>query len=80
MRQRGHRFDDGEFYEEVVNQIGGLNEEQQMQLRNLVDWTEAYEISECEIHGEPTRSRARKTKTRPGRRGALRPSASGATD
>lgn len=80
MRQRGHRFDDGEFYEKVMNRIGGLNKEQQMQLRNLVDWIEAYEITEREIHDEQTRSRARKTKTRSGRRCALRPSASGAAN
>lgn len=80
MRQQGHRFANAEFYEEVLSQLRHLTDEQQKWLRDLVDWIETYEIAEVKFHGEPTRSRARKSKTKSGRRGALRPSASGAVD
>lgn len=78
MRQKGNQFANGEFYEEVLTQIACMNEERQIRLRELVDWIEGYEITERAIHGEPPRSRARKTKTRLGNRGALRLGASGA--
>lgn len=80
MRQEGYRFVDSGFYEEVLGRIASLDEGQQMRLRNLVDWIEAYEIAELEIYGEPTRSRARKSKTKSGKRGALRLGASGAVN
>ncbi len=80
MRQEGYRFDDGEFYEAVLSRIVSLDCSQQRRLRDLVDWLEEYEIAEREIHGEPTRSRARKTKTKSGKRGALRLGASGAAN
>jgi len=80
LRKEGCRFDGSNFYDLVTHTIYELDQTAREYLRGLVDWVEQYEIFEREVYGEPTRSRARKIKTKSGRRGALRPSASGATE
>lgn len=78
LRKRGCRFDGSNFYDLVIRTIYELDQTAREYLRGLVDWVEKYEIAEREIFGEPTRSRALKTKPRLGRKRVLRAGASGA--
>ena len=71
LRLEGQRFNKGEFYPEVLGCITTLNLMQQERLRELVDWMEEYEIEEKKLFGEPSRSRASKTKNRLSRGRAL---------
>ena len=49
MRQKGHRFDSGDFYEMVIAVIMSLGTVAQEKLRDLVNWVEKYEITERAI-------------------------------
>lgn len=60
MRQKGHRFDSGDFYGMVIAVIMNLGTVAHEKLRDLVSWVEKYETTELAIYGKPTRSRARK--------------------
>lgn len=71
LRLEGQRFNEGEFYAEVLGCIKTLNLMQQERLRGLVDWMEEYEIEEQKIFGKQPRSRASKTKNKFSRGRAL---------
>ncbi len=60
LRLEGQRFNNGEFYAEVLDCIKSLNLMRQERLRGLVSWMEEYEIEEQKLFGEPSRSRAPK--------------------
>lgn len=52
LRHDGHKFDGGNFYLLVLDAIQGLDEQQQMRLRNIVNWLEQYELAEVTYWGE----------------------------
>lgn len=78
MRQKGHRFDSGDFYGMVIAVIMNLGTVAHEKLRDLVSWVEKYETTERAIYGKPTRSRARKSKIKLGKGRASRKSVSDA--
>lgn len=80
LRRDGYKFDRGNFYQMIIETIEGLSEPERRRLRSYVDWLEEYEITEVQIYGWPSRSRARKGKTKSGKRGASRPAPPGAQE
>lgn len=67
MRKAGYSFEEGNFYMAVLSGIRGMGTKEQETLRGQVDWVEAYEKKEIELYGEPSRSRARRSKSKSGR-------------
>jgi hypothetical protein len=62
LRQQEYRFDGNNFYELVIAAISKLDTATNEYLHGIVLWAEAYEIAERTLYGEPTRSRAQKSK------------------
>lgn len=46
MRQKGMRFDSGNFYDSVLAAIESLPSEERERMKELVNWVEEYELAE----------------------------------
>ena len=52
LRQEGHQFNQGNFYQAVIGAIQTIGEENRRQLQELVNWLEEYELEEIKQYGK----------------------------
>lgn len=61
LRQRGHKFENGNFYDAVYGALCRLEETEKVEMRELIDWVVSYEMEEQGL--APAQAQKQKQKT-----------------